>query len=137
MGAGWGGEGGGDGGRGGGGGEGSGGEGLGGGGGGGGGESLGGGAEGGEGSGGGGGDGSGESDRLSGGGGGGGGQPGVAPTLPPPCRQLPHVLATWFCVEQACRCKLEHVLPPIPGLSKWYALHVNVVEVKIVTEPAL
>ena len=50
---------------------------------------------------------------------GGGGQPGVAPTLPPPCRQLPHVLATWFCVEQACRCKLEHVLPPIPGLSKW------------------
>ena len=78
-------------------------------------------------------------DRLSGGGGDGGGQPGVAPTptLPPPCRQLPHVLATWFCVEQACRCKLEHVLPPIPGLSKWFALHVNVVEVKIVTEPAL
>jgi len=72
----------------------------------------------------------------SGDGDGGGGQPGVAPTLPPPCRQLPHVLATWFCAEQACRCKLEHVLPPIPGLSKWYALHVNVVEVKIVTEPA-
>ena len=41
-----------------------------------------------------GGGGGGGGDRLCGGGGGGGGQPGVAPTLPPPCRQLPHVLAT-------------------------------------------